>query len=166
MSTTLKDRWVGMATREKRIVKVGAWIVGVALFVGLLIEPALRNSALISKNLAAQRQDLATVRAYAEEARRLNSSGTGSNRAAVSDLKQELEKSVERANLGGTTKVTLAQQQATVSLTKVSFAALNDWLNSVPRELGVQVLRAKIERDAGAGLVSGELVFDGVANKK
>jgi general secretion pathway protein M len=166
MSALLRERWVGLGPREKRIVKIGGAIVGLALLVGLLIDPAIRNIGQIEKALPAQRQDLATVRAYAEEARRLNAASTGSNRAAITDLKQELEKSAERAGLGSGVKVAVTQQQATMTLTKISFTALSDWLGSVPRELGVQIIRAKIERAGADGLVSGELVFDGLGPKQ
>ncbi len=166
MSAVLKDRWLGLGPRERRIVKYGSAIVGLALLVGLLIDPALRNSAQIEKNLPALRQDLATVKAYADEARRLKASATGSNRANVSDLKQELEKSAERASLGGTVKISVAQAQGTVNFTKVNFLALSDWLNSVPRELGVQVVRSRLERSGTSGQVSGDIVFDGFGPKK
>jgi general secretion pathway protein M len=165
MSAVLKDRWSGLAAREKRLVKIAATIVALAVLIGVLIDPALRNVAQIEKSLPAARQDLATVRAYAEEARRLNAASTGSNRAAVANLKEEMEKSADRAGLNPGVKVTVSAGQASLTITKVNFSVLNDWLNSVPRELGVQVIRAKIERAGGVGLVSGELVFDGLGPK-
>jgi general secretion pathway protein M len=160
MSVVLKEKWSGLSSRERRWVFVAAIIVALGMLVGLAIEPALKGIARLQGELPLVRRDLATVKAYAEEARRLNSNATRGATIELATLPSEIEKSLARAGLKDQTKLMGTAQAPIVKLTGAPFASVMEWVAGAPRELSVRIQSTRLERAGGQGNVSGEITLE------
>ncbi len=146
------------------MVKIAASVVGLGLLFGLAIDPAWRNIKKLNQELPALRTEAATVKALADEARRLTTLTKASAPAASTTLKADTEKSLARAGLKDFAKLSGGDASGNTALqinfVAAPFDALIEWVNLAPRELSIRVQRAKVERTGGAGKVNAEVVFD------
>jgi general secretion pathway protein M len=159
MTPALIEKWTLMSKRERVMVTLAFVVVLVGLIIGLGIDPALRGIKRTEKELPELRRDVATVRAYTEEARQLSNTRNAVATASA-NVRDDLAKSLTRAGLSDTVKLSGAGSSLSLQVQAAPFAALLDWLNAVPRELPVKVSQLKLNRTAVAGTVSGDLVIE------
>jgi general secretion pathway protein M len=164
MTPAIREKWTALSLRERRMVQIAAAVVGLGLLYGFGIDPALRNISKLKADLPGLRTEAATVKALADEARRLTTLNKASAPASSSNLRADTEKSLRRLNLFDVAKIASGDSGGSNSLqinfTAASFGAVMEWINLAPSELSVRVQRAKFERAGGAGKINAEVVFD------
>lgn len=149
-----RDRWAGLAPRERRWLAVGAVVVVGALFHALLWLPLV--------------QDLPRARADAERAQRRLVSATAAVATAATrsttpsrdPLDAALRASLARHGLGaGEATIEIAGARATVTLPSVRFATLVGLIDGLAREHAVHVVEATITARVEPGRVRAELAL-------
>jgi general secretion pathway protein M len=161
MTPAIRERWLSISPRERRMVSIAAWVLGFGVLIGLVIEPAWTNIVKLRAELPALRAQAATVAGYAQEARRLG--GVAPTGARGGPLKGDVEKSLQRANITVTpAAITGTDEQLQIKLTAVNFSDLSEWLGSVQKELRVKVSKANVTRGAESGKVSATFSLDAV----
>lgn len=122
---TARARWAGMAQRERRLLTMALWVVGLAAVWLLAVQPAwrtLRETPAQLDALDLQLQDMQRLAAESRELRALPAVPPGQAEAA-------LRGATER--LGPTARLTLQGERATLNVTGVSGEALAAWLVEV-----------------------------------
>jgi general secretion pathway protein M len=164
MTPAIREKWTALSLRERRMVQIAVAVVSVGVLYGVGIDPALRNINKLNAELPGLRTETATIKALADEARRLTALNKAAAPASSSNLRSDTEKSLRRAGLFEASKI-MANESAGNSALQINFnaapfGAVMEWVNLAPRELSVRVQRAKFDRVGGGGKVNGEVVFD------
>lgn len=118
-----RDRWDGLAARERRLLAAAAVLVAAALMWWLALAPALatlRSANQQHQTLDAQLQNMLALKA---EATALQTQ----TRAGGEDSRRALEASLKQA-FGALASVQVAGGRASVNLKGVSSGALANWL--------------------------------------
>ncbi len=167
MMPALQERWNALAKREKRMVSIAGAVVLLALVYGLGIDPALRGIRAAQKDLPEARRRTAEVKAYADEARRLNQLAAQSSRGRSEGktLPMEIQQSLERANFQSMAKLEGSASLPVVKFTDAPFSSIVEWLSTAPKELSIRVVRTRFER-VGEGRVNGEVALEPPANAR
>jgi general secretion pathway protein M len=146
-----------LAERERRMVAIGAIVVGVLLLSALLLS--LNRSVTGARaRVAAKQGDLTFIQAAMPE---LAAAGPGGDAATGESLVVLIDGSARESGLGKS----LSSSQPTpdkglrIRLDKVPFDALVAWLARLAQSHGVHVESAEIESAGEAGLVNAGLVL-------
>lgn len=168
--------WSGRTPRERRLLLLAAWVIGLAAVWAWGIKPSLDAVARLHERLPVLRAETAHVGALAMEAqglrRRPAVTGGGLDTGAVRD-------SLRRAGLKQAAMLAEAAPDNAagrvrweVVFTHADAASVMTWLASLPGEAPVQVTRVSLRRsraDEGGrpGQISGTLVLQaGSAGKE
>jgi general secretion pathway protein M len=154
---SLRNWWRGLGRRERTLVSVASTVVAVAVFYAFAVEPAWRTRERLSSELPKLREDLARMEALREEARVLAKQGSG--RDTTASLRVGAERSLERAGLSATVRDEGARG-ISVKSTGVQAQAWFAWVDQFTRETRSQVLRARVVRAVGTGVVDVEAQFE------
>jgi general secretion pathway protein M len=151
---TVQTRWSALAQREQLALTLAALVVGLALFWGVLVAPALRTLKAVQTQRAALAAQLERMQALQARATQLQAKPALLPKDALQTLQ-----AVATA-LGKNASVQVLGEQATVTLKQVSAPDLAPWL-APQSTLGLSPLEAHLQRDAGSttALWSGTLVF-------
>jgi general secretion pathway protein M len=159
---TLGDRWASkwesMAPRERRMVSIAAWIVGLALLWWVALGPAvqtLRKAPAQHAALDAQLAQMQSLAATAEQMRGQNSAPTPSRGAAQSSLEQATKK------LGDSSQVNVQGDKAILTLRGTTPQALAVWLNQVRVNARLVPVSAQLERTSNPDSWSGQVTVSG-----
>ncbi|XAH22701.1 type II secretion system protein GspM [Xylophilus sp. GW821-FHT01B05] len=153
-AAVLLARWRALAPRERSLVRIAAIAVALALLWWVLLAPALRTlqATEVRRNaLDAQQQRLMALKAEAE---RLKSQP----RASYDESLRALEASV-RDGLGGTGRLSVVGERATVTLRGTPADTLAAWLDqaranarALPQEARLARASAETRAPARPGL--------------
>lgn len=159
---TTGDRWAAqwenMAPRERRLIGIAAWVVGLALLWWVALGPAiqtLRKAPAQRAALDAQLATLQTLAATAAQLRSQNSAPTPSRGAAQSSLTQAT------AQLGTTAQVSVQGDKAILTLQGTPPDALALWLNQVRVNARVVPVSAQLERASNPDGWNGQITLAG-----
>ena len=143
--------WRGRPARERRVLAIGAGVVALLLFVGLVWVPVARTHARIERELPALRASLETLSQQAREVQRLRAlpAAQTSGGAAAGSLPTLVGAQVSIPSPG---RVRLAASD-------VAFSALLDWLAAAEAAQALHVESAHIEALPTAGRVRAELTL-------
>lgn len=150
--------WAARAPRERRILGLAGWVIGLSAVWGLAIAPALhtvRTSAERHARLDAQIARLQTMAGEAEQVRALNASPAPGRSAAIRALEQSLPQLGEQARLS------LQGSQASVTLPGTSAEALAGWLNQMRVNARLFPVQAQLRQAAEPGRWVGQVVLSG-----
>jgi general secretion pathway protein M len=152
---TLKLRWSRLAPREKRAVRLAAFLVGVALVWSVLLSPALGVLKRAQSQRAALDAELESMQKLQLRARVLQSQSVLSPQDSLTALQRV------SAMLGGNAKWTVAGGQATLSLQKVPAPLLAQWFAQSGTQGTVPPVQAHLVRDGAAAEVtwSGTMLY-------
>lgn len=152
--TGLRQYWLRLAPRERRVGTVAALLVGTALGWWLAIAPALatlRTADAQHRALDAQLQQMLGLQA---EARALQSQP----RQSTDEAARLLEAAV-RQRLGTSARIVVSGERVTVTLSAAPPEALAQWLTQARVNARALPIEARLNRNAG-GLWDGTVVLN------
>lgn len=158
--TRASQAWSGwlerLSARERRAVLLATWTLGLGLAWWLAVAPALqvlRGAPERHARLDTQLALMQRLSASAEQVRALNSSPPPGRAAAIRALEQSV------AQLGSGARLSLQGDQASLTLTGTSAAALAGWLSQMRINARLVPVQAQLRyQDSPAGW-SGQLVM-------
>ena len=130
--------WAERNVRERRILVIGAALLGLLLCWLLLVEPALEGRAYWQQRLPALRAERAQMQALAQQA-----AAAPPARAVQSPDRPALERSLAGAGLKPQA-LTVADALVRMKFADVSFSALADWLQQSQRDARLAVSEATV----------------------
>ena len=145
--------WQERTEQERRMLAIGGVVVGLGLFYGLLVDPALEGRAKLRKDLPLQRQQAAELQALGRTAMELKARTPIQPNRVTSDT---LNASLAAKGLKAQSLV-VAASDVRLELKGVPFAALATWLDTVRRTDAIGVQEATITATATPGMVDANL---------
>jgi general secretion pathway protein M len=159
----LREWWQARDARERRILCVGAGVSALLLGWALVWQPLSVSRANLRARVAAQRVDLATMRAGAARVAELRGLGVrskaerqGKSLLALADASargQQLGNALKRVE-------PLGPKSVRVSLEGASFDAIAEWLDGLARDFGVTATEFSADRIEGVGLVNARVTLE------
>lgn len=154
----LKMRWAAMAPRERRMISVMAWLLGITLVFLLGVRPAWKTLQQTPVQLREVNAVLEDMQRQAAEVKTLRQMPV----VPPSQAEAALRSATER--LGEGAKIRVLPDRAVVTLTKVAGADLAQWLAEVranARARPVEANFAQVEPGVYSGSIS--VVLPGAA---
>ena len=157
----MREWFDNLAPRERIVVLVGAVIVGVMLFWGLVIAPLDSSVTKLSQRVDDKRELIVWMQ---QAAARIKAAGPGAADGASDgdgSLVVLVDRSARSAGLGGalTRNQPVGDDGIRVQLRDASFDAMARWLTQLKSTNGLALDSASIERGAAAGTVNASLVL-------
>lgn len=147
----LIERWKALGARERRLLTLLAWIVGLALLWLVAIAPAWRSVQSAPARLNQLDSQLQQMQRLAAESRSLRSAPAVGAAQSQSALKAAGDA------LGGAGRLVITGDRATMTFTNASGVQVRDWLAEVRGAARVRVIEARLSR--GAQGYSGNVVL-------
>ena len=144
-------RWAGLASRERRLVKGAAALIGLALVWLIAVQPAWRTLRETPAQIDAVELQLQQMQRMAVESRGLRALPTVKTAQATDALRAATDR------LGPNAKLALLGDRATLTLDGVSGEALAAWLGEVRSAARARPDEAKLSR--GPNGYSGSVVL-------
>ena len=146
----LRSWWSGLARRERFMILAAVSVIAAALLYVAAVEPAWRERARLRRDLPQLQEQAAQVDALRAEALAL---GAGGGATGVAD-RAAAEQSLARAGFSGTVRGDGARLE--VSVRGAAAQAWFAWLDSYVRESRLRVVRVRVNRTAGSGMVDAD----------
>lgn len=143
-------RWTGLEARERRLVQVMVWVLGLFLLWTVALQPAWRTLRSAPPRLDELDAQLQTMQALAHEAQSLRAAPPPPRSQASAVLKAATER------LGETARLTEQGERAVLTLTQASGEDLRSWLSEVRTGARARAVEVALTR-SGPGL-SGTVV--------
>lgn len=135
-------------------------VVLLALFYGVLIEPAWQGRQALQRELPTLRSQLAQVLALADEVKALSTVAPVAG-GTLAASKAALERSVKAAGMSeALTKLDASGELIDLRFKSVDHAQWLAWLDGALQETRMRVADLAITREAGPGVVSIRLVLE------
>jgi general secretion pathway protein M len=147
--------WQARTEQERRMLAIGAVVVGVALFYGLLIAPAMDGRTKLRAELPELRQQAAELQALAMEASALR----GQNNIAPTPMTRDSLNAGLAARGLAPQSLTITGEYAKLQFKAVSFPGLMAWLDGIRTESRISVYEANISAQEPAGMVNATLTL-------
>lgn len=147
---SFQAQWTRATPRERRLLRLLAWVAAAALLYLIALRPAWRDVARWQDELPVLRAQAAAVDALAQEARALRRGQRPG--AAPAAVEEALRKSLARAALGDAPRVTALDDGPgwEIAFERVPASALFEWLAQAPGPLRLRVEQARIVRPRDA----------------
>ena len=146
--------WQGFAPREKFLITAALAVVGVALLWWVAVAPALavlKTAQTQRSALDAQLQQMQTLQAQAKGLQALP-------KVKSADAAKALE-AVVKQRLGGAAQLSLAGNQATITLSNTSADSLAQFLSQARAQANALPSQARLRRSSGLQSWDGTLVL-------
>jgi general secretion pathway protein M len=157
----MREWYDSLAPRERIVVSVGAVLVGVLLFWGLVIAPLDSSVTRLGQRVDDKRELIVWMQQAAVRIK-----GAGPEAAAAGDsgdgsLVVLVDRSARSAGLGGalTRNQPVGEDGIRIQLRDASFDAMARWLTQLKTNNGLALESASIERGTAAGTVNASLVL-------
>lgn len=151
--------WSTRTEQERRLLKVGGIVLGLALVYALFVDPALTGRERLRKDLPQLRQEAAEMQALAAQAAQLGAQAP----VQVQPLSRDRLNAALASRGLDTQSLAVTGDYVKVEFKGVQFAGLVTWLDAVRREERLAVQEAKIGTQGGkedsAGLVDATLTL-------
>lgn len=157
MIDRLRTWWRGLGRRERTLVSAAAAVVAMVVFYAGAVEPAWRTRTRLVSELPQLREDLASMEALREEVRVLAKQGAG--RDTTTSLRVGAERSLQRAGIAATVRDE-GERGITVKTSALQAQAWFAWMDQFSRESRSRVIRARVVRAVGPGMVDAEAQFE------
>ncbi|OON60059.1 general secretion pathway protein GspM [Massilia sp. KIM] len=147
--------WIARTDQERRMLTIGAVVVGLALVYSIFIDPALSGREQLRRSLPQLRQQAAQMQALAAEAQAVAATPAPS----VTPMTREgLTASLASRGLTAAS-LTMTGEYAKMEFKGVSFANLMAWLDAQRRENRVLVQDAAFSAQTALGQVDATLTL-------
>lgn len=153
---TLQARWALLQARERRLVLLGATVLGLALLWWVALAPALHTLRSAPQQHQRLDRQLERMRLLQAQALALQQRP----RSSTAEAARALEEAV-RQQLGAQSQLQINGTQATVTIKNLPAQTLAQWLTQARAQAHATVSQARLQRDgtAGAATWSGTLVL-------
>lgn len=148
----MQERWATMAPRERRMVQMVGLVVVVLLLVMVGLRPAWRTLSVMPERMQAIESELETMRRLAQESQVLR------QRPPVPPMQAEAALRSASERLGGTARLSLQAERATLTFTDIPGEALADWLQEARGAARARVTEAEVQ-PAAMGAYSGSITL-------
>jgi general secretion pathway protein M len=138
-------RWAMLHARERSLLKLGGWIIGLAILWWILLAPAIltvRSAAQQHLKLDGQLQRMQILQAQVQVLHQRPHVNTA-------DSARALEQSV-RQQLGVSAQLQITGAQATVSIQNLRADTLAQWLTQARLNAYATITQAHLKRNAAA----------------
>jgi general secretion pathway protein M len=157
LATKLKTWYAGLQARERRMVAIGAIVLGALLLVGGVLLPLHAAVSSAEKRAAVKREDLAWMRANAPELQAANPLLLRDSSEAPVVVVDRVGREVGLASaLRGTQP---SGNGVRVQLEGAPFDTLITWLATLDRRYGVSVESITVDRATRPGVVNANITF-------
>lgn len=141
--------WQERTEQERRMLSIGGVVLGLGLFYGVLIDPAVEGRAKLRKDLPALRQQAAELQALGRTAMELKArTPIQANRATNDTLNAGLAANGLKAST-----LTISGELVKLEVKGAPFAAIAAWLDTVRRTDAITVQDANITATPMPGMV-------------
>ncbi len=147
--------WSERSEQERKLLKLCALVVALALVYAVLLAPALDGRSKLQKELPLLRQDAADLQALAKQADELKRQAPLQVPAMSRD---GLAQSLASRGLSAQS-LSLSGEYAKVQMNGVAFSGLVAWLDALRRENRIVVREAVIGAQAKEGIVDATLTL-------
>jgi general secretion pathway protein M len=157
----MKDWFLGLESRERIFVAIGAVVVVLAIIWGLLISPLYGASAATESRIEAKRGTLNFMRAAAAELAGATNLPADRPDLAGQSLVVIIDRSARQAGLGAalTSNQPIGEDGIRVRLENASFDAVARWLDAVDSSSGLAIESASFDRAPEPGRVNASLTL-------
>lgn len=136
----LRARWQSLGTRDRRLLTVAGWVVGLAAAWVVAVQPAWRIVSGAPARLDQLDAQLLQMQRLAGEAKNLRGA------PAVGSMQAQAAVKGATDSLGGVARLTLAGERASIVFTNVGGTQLRDWLAEVRGAGRARVVEANLNR--------------------
>lgn len=147
--------WQVRTEQERKLLRIGGIVVGLGLFYGLLIDPALSGRAALHKSLPQLHQQAAEMQAMAREAQALQSQNTI---APTPMTRDNLNTSLAARGLNPQS-LNVTGEYAKLQFTGVQYAGVVAWLDAIRIESRIAVVDASFTAQDAPGVVNASLTL-------
>jgi len=157
----VKDWYLGLEPRERRMVAIGAVVVLLALVWGLLVNPVYSAAAAAERRIETKRETLAFLRSAAAELAGATHLPADRPDLAGQSLVVIIDRSARQAGLGAalTNNQPVGEDGIRVRLEGASFEAVARWLAALNQASGLAIESASLDRAPEAGRVNASLTL-------
>lgn len=146
----LRARWRALGARERRLLTLAGWAIGIGLLWLVAVAPAWRTAATAPARLDQLDAQLLQMQRLAGEVRGLRAS------PAVGVMQAQAAVKAATEALGPNARLQLAGERATINLTNANGAQVRDWLAEVRAAARARPIEATLTR--GPQGISGSVV--------
>jgi general secretion pathway protein M len=155
LQATAQAFWQERTEQERRMLTIGGAVLGLGLFYGVLIDPALEGRAKLRKELPQQRQQAAELQALGRTAMELKARPPiQANRLNSDTLNASLAANGLKAQ-----SLAVTGDYVKLELKGVPFAAVAAWLDTQRRTDAVAVQDASITATPTPGMVDANMTL-------
>jgi general secretion pathway protein M len=147
--------WQVRTEQERKLLRIGGIVVGLALFYGLLVDPALTGRAALQKSLPQLRQQAAEMQAMAREAQALQSQNTI---APTPMTRDNLNAGLAARGLNPQS-LNVTGEYAKLQFNGAQYAGIVAWLDAIRVESRVSVVDASFTAQDAPGVVNASLTL-------
>lgn len=161
----MKNWWLTLQTRERRLVTVGGVLFLALTFHALVWEPYSRAFTELETRVAAQRELLVWMEQAAREVRRLRGAEAGGQAPAASgqSLLATVDRTAKARGLGEAVKRVQPEGTGTVRvwMEQAPFDQMLLWLDTISSENHIRIGGVVAERGDVPGKTNARLVLEG-----
>jgi general secretion pathway protein M len=147
-----QSRWQALAPREKRLLRIAAVLIGLALLWFVALAPALKvvrtapaQLALLDSQYQAMQRDAADAKALRDVA----PVGAAQSSAALRTATEAM---------GAAARLSVTGDRATLTLSNAGAAQLREWLSEARATARARVVEANLTQTPGNGQLNGTVV--------
>ncbi|MDB5817584.1 MAG: ral secretion pathway protein GspM [Rhizobacter sp.] len=133
--------WRSLAPRERRLVSIGGWLIGLFIVWSIGIQPALRTLRAAPVQLDLIELQLQQMQQMASESTALRAAPAVSSSQAAAALRSAT------ASLGDQGRIIIIGDRATLTVTGVNGARLAAWLSEARSAARVRPVEAQLTRN-------------------
>jgi general secretion pathway protein M len=147
--------WQVRTEQERKLLRIGGIVVGLALFYGLLVDPALTGRATLQKSLPLLHQQAAEMQSMAREAQALQSQNTI---APTPMTRDNLNAGLAARGLNPQS-LNVTGEYAKLQFTGAQYAGVVAWLDAIRIESRIAVVDASFTAQDAPGVVNASLTL-------
>ena len=154
---SLESRWHSLQTREQRVLRLSAVVIGLLLFYLLIIDPVYSGRDSAEQRLRSAEEAFSVMQQQAGDLKASLSARGGSGSGSLLTL---VESSAQEENLRGALKrlQPSGNDQIQVNLEGASYTQIMQWLSNLQRQ-GVRAQRVDIQVDGSSDLLEVQLLL-------
>jgi len=147
--------WQVRTEQERKLLRIGGIVVGLGLFYGVLVDPALTGRATLQKTLPELHQQAAEMQNMAREAQALQ----GQNNIAPTPMTRDNLTAGLAARGLTAQSLNVTGEYAKLQFTGAQYAGIVAWLDAIRIESRIAVVDASFTAQDAPGVVNASLTL-------
>jgi general secretion pathway protein M len=157
--TTLRTRadafWQVRTEQERKLLRIGGIVIGLALFYSIAVDPAVSGAAQLHKELPQLHQQAAEMQVMAREAQALQ----GQNTIAPTPMTRDTLNAGLSARGLNPQSLNVTGEYAKLQFNGAQYAGIVAWLDAIRTESRINVVDASFSAQDAPGVVNGTLTL-------